>query len=142
MRNADFPPGQDHAQSREVAPEEHDRRHDEHLNDRQLDTLQDAIPINEVPRRLPRRGGKKVHISTVWRWVNRGVRGVKLESLTIGGRRYVRPEALEVFLEALNRPQTAAPQPQQPTQRRREAERAAREVARILGERGPRQGVA
>lgn len=106
------------------------------------DALRDAFPINEVPRHLPRRSGKRVHISTIWRWIQRGVRGVKLESLNIGGRRYVPREALEHFLEALNRPHLATAEHQPPAYRRREAERAAREVQKILKDNASSKGVA
>ncbi len=39
-----------------------------------------------------------VDLSTVWRWCLRGVRGRKLPSKRIGGRRYVLPADLEAFL--------------------------------------------
>ena len=38
-------------------------------------------------------------IGSVWRWVTHGVRGVKLESLNVGGRRYVTEEAFIRFVE-------------------------------------------
>lgn len=35
------------------------------------------IPLSEVPKRLPPRpSGRRVHVSAVYRWVQRGVRGV------------------------------------------------------------------
>ena len=40
--------------------------------------------------------------ATYWRWLLTGVRGVKLESMKIGGRRYTSLEAIERFLTALN----------------------------------------
>lgn len=40
------------------------------------------------------------HISTVWRWMNRGVRGRRLRSTLIGGRRYIPREAIREFLTA------------------------------------------
>jgi hypothetical protein len=39
------------------------------------------------------------HVATVWRWVQSGCRGVKLETVLIGGRRYTSKEALERFIE-------------------------------------------
>jgi len=39
------------------------------------------------------------HVATVWRWVQSGVRGVKLETILIGGRRYTSKEALERFID-------------------------------------------
>jgi hypothetical protein len=40
----------------------------------------------------------KVHVATVWRWVLTGVRGKKLSTMMIGGRRYVLRADLETFL--------------------------------------------
>ena len=39
---------------------------------------------------------------TAWRWAMRGVRGTKLESFVIGGRRFTTREACERFLARLN----------------------------------------
>jgi transposase len=41
-----------------------------------------------------------VNISTVWRWVQRGVRGVKLDSYSAGARRYSTEQAWVRFCEA------------------------------------------
>ena len=37
------------------------------------------------------------HVSTVWRWVLRGVKGHRLESFLVGGRRYTTREAVGRF---------------------------------------------
>ena len=43
---------------------------------------EELIPIRQVPARLPpRANGKQVHVTTVYRWINHGVRGFRLESL-------------------------------------------------------------
>lgn len=42
------------------------------------------------------------HQSTFWRWGTRGVRGVVLETVVIGGRRYTSQQALERFFEAID----------------------------------------
>lgn len=60
------------------------------------------------------------HVATVWRWAMHGVRGVKLESVVIGGCRYTSREAVARFLKALNEPDAV------PTPPRRGAERAER----------------
>ncbi|MBA3485152.1 MAG: DUF1580 domain-containing protein [Pirellulales bacterium] len=39
-----------------------------------------------------------VHASTVWRWVNRGIRGVKLGTLQVGGRTYTTDSLYEQFV--------------------------------------------
>jgi transposase-like protein len=69
---------------------------------------QTRLTIQEVAKRAG------VDASTVWRWVLKGVRGTKLESVRVGGRRYVSPMAVESFFAALNSPQqggTADPVP-------------------------------
>lgn len=66
----------------------------------QLDLQREAcISLAEVPSLLPRKRGKKVHYSTVYRWVTKGTRGRILESWTIGGVRYTSVEALNRFFE-------------------------------------------
>jgi hypothetical protein len=46
------------------------------------------------------------HTSTLIRWALRGLRGVRLETVLIGGRRYTSVEAIERFLARLNEPAT------------------------------------
>ena len=61
------------------------------------------IPIREVPRLLPaRRTGRHVHISAVYRWMTRGIRGVRLEAAKVGGATYTSVEALQRFSERLS----------------------------------------
>ena len=40
------------------------------------------------------------HPSTIWRWYKRGVRGVKLETAVLGGRRVTSKEAIQRFVDA------------------------------------------
>jgi hypothetical protein len=54
------------------------------------------LAVTTVPAELPDRP----HISTIWRWINRGCRGVRLETILIGGKRYTSLEALQRFVEA------------------------------------------
>jgi len=42
------------------------------------------------------------HPATVWRWSQRGVRGVRLESILVGGKRFTSREAIERFIAASN----------------------------------------
>jgi len=50
-----------------------------------------------VRRLLP----KQPNPATLWRWHARGVRGIVLETVLVGGRRYVTREALERFIDAV-----------------------------------------
>ena len=97
------------------------------------------IPIRKVPRLLPRQtNGKRVHLSAVYRWMQRGRRGVCLEYLKIGGRRFTSIEAVQRFAEACTHADQG-PSPNErlaaPTskQRQREAEKAAKRMEEILG---------
>lgn len=67
------------------------------------------ITIAEVPLHIPKRHGRKVHYSTVYRWMTKGVRGRKLESLLIGGVRYTSLEAIARFLKVIPQKPAALP---------------------------------
>ncbi len=56
---------------------------------------ENLVTINEATKTLPSRP----HIATGWRWVYRGCKGIKLETVCIGGRRYTSEEALQRFIE-------------------------------------------
>jgi hypothetical protein len=49
--------------------------------------------------------------ATCWRWALRGVRGRRLETFLIGGRRYTSREAVDRFLNHLNGPRAAQEAP-------------------------------
>ena len=56
------------------------------------------VPLREVSKLLPPRpNGKHVHISAIYRWVQRGIKGVRLEAIRIGGTAYTSREALQRF---------------------------------------------
>jgi hypothetical protein len=63
--------------------------------------VESTIPLKEAANVLPRRNGKRINFSTLWRWSMRGVRGVKLETLRIGGTLATSHEALQRFADAL-----------------------------------------
>jgi hypothetical protein len=48
------------------------------------------------------------HISTLIRWALRGLKGIKLETALVGGRRFTSVEAIQRFLVRLNEPGTVA----------------------------------
>jgi len=54
---------------------------------------EDRISLTELARR------EGVNICTVWRWAQRGVKGIKLETFCVGGRRYTTQEAFARFVE-------------------------------------------
>jgi len=72
-------------------------------------SAEQLLTLSQAARSLP----GKVNVSTLWRWYQRGCRGVRLETVVIGGRRYTSKEALERFAAAT----TAARNGEQPTSR-------------------------
>lgn len=55
------------------------------------------MTLSEAAASLPRIKGRKVHTSTLWRWIRKGINGVRLESLRLGGRFCTTQEALRRF---------------------------------------------
>ena len=55
------------------------------------------VPLRDVPDLLPSRQGRKLHVSTAYRWAQRGVGGRRLETVQIGGQTYTSREALDRF---------------------------------------------
>ena len=94
------------------------------------------IPVCDVPKLLPpRQTGKPVHISAVYRWIQRGLGGVHLETIKIGGTLYTSKEAFQRFAERRtgNRDPSQATELPTTATRRKQIERAEREVRAILG---------
>ena len=59
------------------------------------------LTVRQVARRIPGQRGKPINISAIYRWIQRGVDGRRLEAVRIGGRFYTSVEALERFSEPL-----------------------------------------
>jgi hypothetical protein len=71
-----------------------------------------TIPFAEAARRLPRlRAGRPVSPATMWRWAAHGLRGVKLETVRVGGTTCTSVEALGRFFAALSGGRAAAATP-------------------------------
>lgn len=63
------------------------------------------VPLSDVPAMLPARpNGRKVHISAVYRWASKGVKGVRLETVRIAGALFTTREAVEDFINAAAQP--------------------------------------
>ena len=70
---------------------------------------ENLIPLSQAPRHLPPRpSGKRLHISAIYRWIGKGVGGVRLESIRLGGTTYTSLEAIQRFAERLSRGLSAA----------------------------------
>jgi hypothetical protein len=91
-----------------------------------------VIPLADVPNHVPPRRGKKLHVATVFRWKD-GLRGVRLETIRIGGCLHTSVEALQRFFENLSADDAGRDPtpPRTPAARRRAVERAGRELDRL-----------
>ena len=87
---------------------------------------ENIITLGEACRAIPPHG---VSTATMARWIQRGVRGAKLATVVIGGRRYTSREAIARFVAAQNADQTPAPAIT-PAQRERQAKAAQIELSR------------
>ena len=88
---------------------------------------EEIITLSQAARFLPGRP----HLSTIHRWRLRGIRGVKLETLLVGGRRFTSREALERFCERVTAIANGKSTPQRTNRQRTAAvNRANRELDR------------
>jgi Protein of unknown function (DUF1580) len=88
----------------------------------------------EARNRLPaRRAGKRPDIATIYRWMQIGCRGIRLEFIVIGGTRCTSLEALQRFFdrltEAAEPSAPAIPPPALTKTRQRQIEAAERRLA-------------
>lgn len=68
------------------------------------------VAIREVPSLIPARpSGKKIHVSACYRWISRGVRGVKLEAVRLGGTTFTSIEAIQRFADRLGNADRSTP---------------------------------
>lgn len=88
-----------------------------------LDLLTEStLSLSQAACELPKLGGRKLHASSLWRWARKGVRGVKLEYVRLGGRILTSREALARFAQRLaeadEREDAGAPIEGEPTEYR------------------------
>ncbi len=102
-------------------------------------TGESIITFSQAADELPRRRrGRKTHVSTFYRWSTAGCRGVRLETVQIGGTCCTSREALQRFFEAVTANRSGATLPgvapcaplrtRTATKRRRDSEKAEREL--------------
>jgi hypothetical protein len=83
------------------------------------------LTFSEAARMLP----GHVHASTLHRWRLCGVRGLKLETVIVGGRRYTSREAIVRFSAAVTEARDGLPSPvRTPHQRQQSIARADHEL--------------
>jgi hypothetical protein len=66
---------------------------------------EELFTLAEAARRLP----SQPHVCTLWRWSLRGVRGVRLKTVVVGGRRYTTASFLSSFVAQLSDPRPVIP---------------------------------
>jgi hypothetical protein len=79
----------------------------------ELLTLAMASRQSLLPKR---RNGKRPHVATLYRWAQRGVRGVRLETIRVGGTLCTTVSAIQRFCDALSRTTDFPPPPVQCSQ--------------------------
>ena len=84
---------------------------------------EDIFPVSEAPEHIPGHPSK----ASVWRWVLTGVGGVRLESILIGGKRFVSAESIQRFCD---RRTAAANGDTSPVRTSRQRERAMQQAER------------
>lgn len=62
-------------------------------------TQETLVRFRDVPKWCHARFGNRIHPSTVHRWRMRGIRGIRLESVLVGGSRFTSEEALVRFFD-------------------------------------------
>ena len=55
------------------------------------------LTLTDAANRIPGRGGKRIAYKTVWKWAKKGVKGIVLETIPIGGILMTSEEALTRF---------------------------------------------
>jgi hypothetical protein len=64
-----------------------------------------VLSLTDAAATLPRRrGGRRVNVATLYRWASHGCRGVRLETIQIGGTKCTSREALGRFFNRLTDP--------------------------------------
>jgi hypothetical protein len=86
----------------------------------------------------PARGGRRTHISTLLRWITRGVvtadgRRVRLRACRLGSRWITSRESITEYMQALTPPLDAEPTatPRTPGKRQRAAEAAGKQLEKV-----------
>jgi Protein of unknown function (DUF1580) len=80
------------------------------------------LSFSEAAKTLPHR----VHLNTLHRWRLRGIKGTKLETVLVGGRRMTSVESLHRFIAKCSG--DPAPSESTPAKRRKEIDAAEREL--------------
>ncbi len=91
-----------------------------------------VLALPQAAKRIPcNRDGKQTHVSTLMRWIQKGVKGVRLEATKPGGRWLTSVEALQRFSDKLAQAEGVEIVPEPRSSRHLSATRAAEELDRL-----------
>lgn len=93
-----------------------------------------AESLHSLPDQSSRVPPKGVNPSTLWRWGTKGVRGIKLDMVMIGGIWHTSDEAVQRFVAAITA--AAANGEQAPVRTNKQREKAIAAAERELAESG------
>lgn len=88
------------------------------------------ILLTEAAKEIPGKNGR-LSIRALYRWIAKGVKGARLETVKVGGRVMTSHEAVQRFIAATN--QGREPTPACAIRSPAERERAAREAMHRMG---------
>jgi len=102
------------------------------MNVNGIDPLNETVlSLTDAAKLVPaRRGGKRPHVSCIYRWTTAGCKGVRLESIQCGGTRCTSKEALARFFARLSG-QSVVPTPPAGSTRGRQRAKSACDKAGI-----------
>jgi hypothetical protein len=101
--------------------------------------VETPIPLAEIAKSKvfpKRRRGKRPDTATIYRWTVIGIRGIRLESIQIGGNRCTSREALQRFFESLTANSSAAIPAQAPEPTPRARRKSIKRAERVLDSAG------
>lgn len=61
-----------------------------------------VMTLVEAAGWLERRFGRRPNVTTIWRWAIKGIRGVRLRTISLGRYRYTSERALEQFIAEIS----------------------------------------
>lgn len=62
---------------------------------------EELLTFGQAARKARPIGSRPAAPSTIWRWHSKGIAGVRLETVCLGGTRYTSAEALQRFFDAV-----------------------------------------
>lgn len=72
-----------------------------------INVIQDKLLTLSQAARHAKPGDRRLAPSTIWRWYRKGIAGVKLETICLGGTRYTSSASLQLFFDAITRAKSA-----------------------------------